>query len=244
MPDAIHTETIHYSAGDTQLKGYLARPDDGAQYPGILVVHEWWGLNDYPKRRAEMLAAQGYAAMAIDMYGDGKTATSPDEAAGLMQAVLDDANAAPARFQAALDTLRDHAHCNDQAISAIGYCFGGAVVLAMARAGLDLASVASFHGSLQTDSPAQPNAVKARILVCHGNDDAMIPPDHVEAFKQEMDAANAAYEFVGYDGAGHGFSNTAADEKNATFGLPVAYDKAADEDSWTRMLAMFNEVYS
>lgn len=244
MSVAIHTETIHYSTGDTKLKAYLARPDDGAQYPGVMVVHEWWGLNDYPKRRAEMLAEQGYTAMAIDMYGEGKTADTPDEAAGLMQAVLGDAEAGPARFQAALLELRNHAHCNELPISAIGYCFGGAVVLAMARAELDLASVASFHGSLQTESPAQPDAVKARILVCHGNDDAMIPVDHVEAFRAEMDAANAAYEFVGYDGAGHGFSNTAADEKNAKFGLPVAYDENADTDSWSRLLKMLHELYA
>ncbi|MEM8500650.1 MAG: dienelactone hydrolase family protein [Pseudomonadota bacterium] len=244
MSVAIHTETIHYSAGDTQLKAYLARPDDGAQYPGVLVVHEWWGLNDYPKKRAEMLAAQGYCAMAIDMYGEGKTANTPDEAGSLMQAVLSDAEAGPARFQAALQTLRDHAHCNDQPVSAIGYCFGGAVVLAMARAGLDLAGVASFHGSLQTETPAQANSVKARMLVCHGNDDAMIPADHVEAFKAEMDAANAPYEFVGYDGAGHGFSNTAADEKNAKYGLPVAYDENADTDSWSRLLKMLKELYA
>ncbi|MFK7732099.1 MAG: dienelactone hydrolase family protein [Pseudomonadales bacterium] len=244
MSDAILTETIHYAAGDTQLRGYVARPDDGAQYPGVLVVHEWWGLNDYPRRRAEMLAAQGYTAMAIDMYGTGTTADSPDDALGLMQAVLGDTEAGPARFQAALQTLRGHAHCNDLPISAIGYCFGGAVVLAMARAGLDLASVASFHGSLQTDTPAQPNAVKARVLVCHGNDDAMIPADHVQEFKKEMTAANTTYEFVGYDGAEHGFSNAGADEKNARFGLPVAYNEAADLDSWSRMLKMLAEVYA
>ncbi len=243
MSVAILTETIHYSAGDTQLKGYVARPDDGARYPGVLVIHEWWGLNDYPRRRAEMLAAEGYTAMAIDMYGEGKTADAPDEAAGLMQAVLSEPEAGPARFNAALQTLLNHAHCDERPISAIGYCFGGAVVLAMARAGLDLACVASFHGSLQTESPAEANAVKARVLVCHGNDDAMIPNDHVEAFKAEMDAANAGYEFVGYDGAGHGFSNTGADEKNAKFGLPVAYNETADSDSWARLLAMLGDVY-
>jgi dienelactone hydrolase len=128
-------------------------------------------------------------------------------------------------------------------IAAIGYCFGGAVCLTMARLGMDLAGVASFHGALETETPAAAGVVKAKIKVYHGNDDAMVSLESVESFKQEMDAAGADYEFVGYDGAGHGFTSREADANNAKFGLPVGYNQAADEDSWQRLQKFLQSLF-
>jgi dienelactone hydrolase len=243
MP-ALHTETVNYTIGDEAFEGYLACPDDGAAHPCVLVVQEWWGVNDYIRERVDMLAGLGYTAFAVDMYGAGKRATDAGEAGELMNAALGEEGAVPRRFNGALDLVRQRREVDAGKIAAIGYCFGGAVVLTMARGGADLAGVASFHGALATPQPAAPGAVKARILVCHGNEDAMIPAAQVEAFKQEMDAAGANYEFVGYDGALHGFTNPEADANGAKYELPLAYNQAADEDSWNRLQNFLARVFA
>lgn len=237
-------EEITYHAGDVELKGYLVYDAKAEEpRPGVLVVHEWWGQNDYARNRAYMLAQQGYTALALDMYGEGKVAEHPADAEKFMSEVATNMDLMQARFEAAKAVLQGHESVDSEQIAAIGYCFGGAVVLNMARQGADLKGVASFHGSLATAAPAEEGAVQARVLVLHGDEDPMVPPEHVEAFKEEMEAARADYEFVGYPGVTHSFTNPAATEVGERFGLPLAYDENADEDSWARLQAFLKNIF-
>jgi dienelactone hydrolase len=244
---AIKTEEIPYQSADgSQLIGYYAYDDAiKGPRPGVVVVHEWWGLNDYAKRRARDLAELGYSALAIDMYGEGKNPEHPKDAKAFMQAATNDADAASKRFAAGLDLLKKQKQTDPNKIAAIGYCFGGAVVLIAARQGVPLAGVVSFHGALATKTPATPGSVKAKILVEHGALDSMITQDHVTAFKSEMDKAGADYQFVSLDGAKHGFSNPDADRlSHGEHGGPdIGYNKAADESSWADMQAFFRKVF-
>jgi dienelactone hydrolase len=244
---AIKTEEIPYQSVDgSQLIGYYAYDDAiKGPRPGVVVVHEWWGLNDYAKRRARDLAELGYSALAIDMYGEGKNTEHPKDAMAFMQAATKDADAASKRFAAGLDLLKKQKQTDPNRIAAIGYCFGGAVVLNAARQGVPLAGVVSFHGALATKTPATPGSVKAKILVEHGALDSMVTQDHVTAFKSEMDKAGADYQFVSLDGAKHGFSNPAADRlSHGEHGGPdIGYNKAADEKSWADMQAFFKKIF-
>ncbi|MBC9251634.1 dienelactone hydrolase [Pseudomonas alcaligenes] len=241
---AIHTQEIPYTAADgTRLIGYHAWDDALAgPRPGVIVVHEWWGLNDYAKRRARDLAALGYSALAIDMYGDGKNTQHPADAQAFMQAATADAGAARARFNAGLDLLKAQPQTDPARVAAIGYCFGGKVVLDMARQSVPLAAVVSFHGALATTTPATPGSVKARVLVEHGAADSFVSPQQVADFKSEMDKAGADYRFVALPGAKHGFSNPDADAHKG-HGLDIGYQKAADEQSWADMQALLKEVF-
>jgi len=241
----ITADTVTYRAGDTTLKGYLA-VDEAKQgkRPAVLVVHEWWGLNDYIRGRAQKLAELGYTAFAVDMYGDGKTGADPGEAGALMTAALSDRVALEARFKAAVDLVSSQATVDASRIGAIGYCFGGAVVLHAARIGLPLRGVVSFHGSLGSFHAPAPGSVKAKVLVCHGGADALVPDEQIAAFKQEMDAAKADYRFVVYDGALHGYTNPEATEKGKTYGMPLAYQAEADRKSWDDMKRFFAEVFA
>lgn len=240
---AVKGEEVSYQVGDTVMKGYLAY-DDAIQgkRPGVLVVHEWWGHNEYARRRARMLAELGYTALALDMYGDGKQAHHPEEAGKFAAAVRQDLPMARARFDKARDTLAAHPTVDPSRIAAIGYCFGGAVVLQMARDGADLKAVVSFHGSLGTDAPARPGAVKARILVAHGGDDPFIKPEELEGFRREMDAAKASYVVKVYPGASHSFTNPDADHYGHQFNLPLRYNAEADKQSWADMQALFAQT--
>lgn len=224
---------VTYSAGGVTLKGYLARDESqtGTQ-PGVLVVHEWWGHNDYARKRATMLAEMGYVALAVDMYGDGKVAKHPDEAQAFSKEALRDFPVAKGRFEAALNFLREQTQVAKTKIAAIGYCFGGGVVLNMARQGVDLKGVASFHGSLDPLQPAAPGGIHAKILVLTGEADPMVPPAKVEAFKEEMTQAGAAFKVISYPGVTHGFTNPDADALGREFKLPIAYNKEADQQSW------------
>jgi dienelactone hydrolase len=235
-------EEITYSAGDTALEGYLARPDGDAKRPGVLVVHEWWGNNDYPRKRADMLAELGYVALALDMYGEGQVADHPRDAGRLAGEVRQNMDVGEQRFRAALELLASQPDVDPDRIAAIGYCFGGSVVLEMARRGLPLAAVASFHGSLGGLSPVQPGAVKARVLVLNGADDGFIKPEQIEQFKAEMNAAGADYRFVNYPGAMHGFSNPDATESGKKFGIALAYHPEVDARSWEEMQALFDQT--
>lgn len=237
-------EVIKYSAGGTELVGWVEEGSGAAPRPGVLVVHEWWGLTDYPKRRARDLAELGYEALAVDMYGDGKTADNPAAATELMSAALGDVPALEARFQAAVDALKARPGVDGGKIAAIGYCFGGAVVLHQARIGLPLSAVASFHGSLGSFHKPAPGSVKAKILVCHGAADALIPEEDVAAFKKEMDDAGADYRFEAYPGALHGFSNPEATAKGKEYGMPLAYDADADATSWSQMQELFERAFA
>ncbi|MFQ5584701.1 MAG: dienelactone hydrolase family protein, partial [Calditrichia bacterium] len=212
--------------------------------PGILIVHEWWGHNEYARKRARMLAGLGYTAFALDMYGKGKQANHPDNAGKFATEVMQNMDMAKARFMAALDVLKSQDTTDPDKIAAIGYCFGGGVVLQMARMGVDLKGVVSFHGSIVTDTPAQPGAVKAKILVCNGADDPFIKPEQINAFKKEMANAGVDYTFISYPGAKHSFTNPDADKFAKEFGLPLAYNKMADEQSWAAMQEFFKKIFA
>ncbi len=241
---AIVTENIDYPVEGTTMKGYMAYDDSiKGQRPGVLVVHEWWGLNDYARKRARMLAKLGYTAFAVDMYGEGKQAKHPDDAKKFSSAAMKNLPLAKARFTAALDLLRKAKTVDPQRIAAIGYCFGGGMVLQMARGGIDLAGVASFHGMLGTATPAQAGAIKAKILVMTGADDPFVPAEQVAQFKHEMDAAHVDYKVISYPGAKHAFTNPGADKYGKEFQLPLAYNKAADQASWQEMQGFFKQLF-
>ncbi|ANM31121.1 dienelactone hydrolase [Acidobacteria bacterium Mor1] len=240
----IRTEEVTYQVGDESFTGYFAY--DGSTdeaRPGVIVVHEWWGHNDYARDRAEQLAGMGYTALALDMFGSGKLADHPDDAGAFASAVFADIDGAELRFNTALDLLKNHATVDAEKVAAIGYCFGGGVVLHMARVGTDLDAVASFHGMLGAAKTAEPGSIKARVLVYNGADDPMISADAVAAFEEEMDTAGATYEVKNYAGAKHSFTNPGATAVGEKFEMPLAYDEAADKDSWASMAAAFAEVF-
>lgn len=238
----VRGQEVEYKSGDTRLKGYLAYDTAiTGKRPGVLVVHEWWGLNEYTRKRARMLAELGYTALALDMYGEGKQAAHPDDAGKLSGEVRKNMPAAKARFTAARDLLARHETVEAGKIAAIGYCFGGGIVLEMARAGVDLSGVASFHGSLGTASPAKAGKIKARVLVLNGAADPLVTPEHIEKFKKEMSAARADLRFVSYPGAKHAFTNP--DAVGEKFKLPIAYNAEADKKSWEEMKAFFRSIF-
>ena len=201
----INTSRIDYRVGDNIHQAYLVNDDslDGSR-PGVIIVHEWWGVNDYIIDRANQLAELGYVALAIDMYGNGRTAENPDEAGGLMNGVLGDMEAGTEALRAGYELLLEQPSVDEQKTAAIGYCFGGAMVLHMARIGLPLKAVASFHGALGSFHQAQPGSISPRILVCHGEADSMVTMDDVAGFRSEMDVAQANYEVILYANAKHG----------------------------------------
>lgn len=241
---AVVGNPVDYRAGEVMLKGFIAYDDSSnAKRPAVLVVHEWWGHNDYARERARMLAGLGYVALAVDMYGDGRQASHPDEASKFSSEIANNLPLAKARFLAAMDAVGQHPLTDDDRIAAIGYCFGGAVVLTMARQGLDLDAVASFHGALATPQPAQPNTVKAKVLVLHGADDPFVPPEQVEQFRKEMRDAGVDYKFIAYPGASHAFTNPGADHFGHEFNLPLRYNEAADRASWTELQTFLRDVF-
>ncbi len=234
-------EVIHYQVGDTQLKGYMAYPSNAQNAPGVLIVHEWWGNNDYARKRADMLAQLGYVAFALDMYGDNKVTGHPKEANAFMMEVLGTDGLIKQRFMAAYDLLAKHPKSDPERLAAIGYCFGGGVVLSMARSGVDLKGVASFHGSLQGLAPVADD-VSARFVLFNGAEDPFVPEKAIAQFKQEMDSVALPYEFVNYPGAVHGFTNPDATAKGEEYGLPLRYSPEADRDSWEKLQTFFDEV--
>ncbi len=240
----IRGEPVDYVAGDTTLTGYLAY-DDGFsdKRPAILVVHEWWGHDEYARRRARMLAGLGYVALAVDMYGEGKQAQHPADAGKFSGEIQKNMDLGRERFLAAKKILQGHRFTDPGRIGAIGYCFGGGVVLQMARDGMDLGGVASFHGGLTTTNPAKPGAVKAKILVLTGGDDKFVPPEQVEEFQKEMKEARADIRVVSYPGALHSFTNPAADDYAKKFNLPIGYNADADKKSWAEMQTFFKDVF-
>jgi dienelactone hydrolase len=240
----IQGRAVEYSAQGAVMKGYLAYDENvKGKRPGVLVVHEWWGHNEYARKRARMLAELGYTALAVDMYGDGKQAAHPEDAGKFSSEVMKNLDVAKARFIAALDFLRPQPTVNPERIAAIGYCFGGGVVLNMARQGVDLKGVASFHGSLAAVKPARSGEVKAKILVLHGADDKFIPQQQIDAFKEEMKSAGADFQFFSYPGALHSFTNPEADEFAKKFKMPVAYNADADKQSWNELKKFLDRIF-
>ena len=237
----VKTRELEYRQGETVLQGFIAWDDAvRGKRPGVLVVHEWWGHNVHARHQARRLAEAGYIGFALDMFGKGKVATHPQDAQAFVNEVTKDPAVLAARFNAALEQLKRDPHVDTTRLAAIGYCFGGAVVLDMARAGAPLAAVVTFHGALATKAPAQPGKVKARVLVLTGGADPFVPPEQVEAFKREMQAAGVRVEVISYPGAKHGFTNPDAGQ----YGMAqLAYDAEADRQSWAAMLKLFKEVF-
>jgi dienelactone hydrolase len=237
----VTTRDVEYRQGDTVLLGLVAWDDAlPGKRPGVLVVHEWWGLDEHARSQARRLAEAGYVGFALDMYGKGKVTTHPQEAQAFVAEATKDPAVLAARFNAALEQLKQDPHVDPKRIAVIGYCFGGAVALDMARSGADLAAVVTFHGALATKTPASPGKIKARILVLTGSADPFVPPEQVAAFEAEMKAAGARFQVVSHPGAKHGFTNPAA----ATHGMSqLAYDPEADRQSWAAMLKLFSQVF-
>lgn len=240
----IEGKPVEYSAGGVTLKGYIAYDANvKGKRPGVLVVHEWWGQNEYVRKRARMLAEMGYTALALDMYGEGRLASHPDDAGKFSSELMKNFPVAKGRFLAALDFLKKQPTVDPDRIGAIGFCFGGGVVLNMARQGVDLKGVASFHGSLAVVKPDKPTPIKAAVRVYNGADDKFIPAEAIEALKKEMADQKVNFKFVNYPGAVHSFTNPEATELGKKFSMPIAYNAAADKESWADMQKFFKEIF-
>ena len=228
-------QDVTYQAGGQTMDGYLVTPEGAtatARKPAVIVVHEWWGNNEYSHMRARRFAELGYTALAIDMFGEGKQASDPDQAKKLAGEVYASPQTLLTRFGAGLDFLKKQPGVDPARIVAVGYCFGGSVALAAARAGLPLDVVGSFHGGLATKSPARAGTVKAKVFVANGGADPMVKPEDLVAFEKEMKDARVTYELVNYPGALHAFTNPKATETGKKFNMPIAYDEQADKKSW------------
>ena len=235
------TEPVEYRRGDLTFRGLLA--DDPARIsrrPGVLLVHEAWGLGDHVKARAVRLAELGYVAFAVDMFGEGRQASTTEEGLGWTKALRADVMEMRARIRLAFDVLAARPEVDAQRIAGIGYCFGGSSILELARSGAPVRGVVSFHGNLSTTKPAERGHVCAKILSLTGDDDPFIPMTQVHAFIEEMKNARADYQVAIYGGARHSFTNPKADERGLA---GVAYDRSADERSWNAMHAFFQEVF-
>ncbi len=240
----IRGEEVTYSTDSTTMIGYLAKEvSTNEKRPGIIVIHEWWGHNDYVRERADMLAEMGYTALAVDMYGDGKQAQHPEDAGKFAGMVMSNMDEAKARFMQALETLKADPTVDPEKIAAIGYCFGGSVALTMANAGMDLDAVAAFHSGLQLPVMPQEGQLTAKVLVCNGADDPFVPAEQVAAFTAAMDSAKADYKYIAYEGAVHGFTSKGADSLGQKFELPLAYNAEADQKSWQEMQDLFDSVF-
>jgi len=241
---AIKATEVVYKIDGKEFTGYIAYDDAIAgKRPGVLVVHEWWGHNSYARKRAEMLAALGYTALAVDMYGTGKLAEHPKDAQAMATSINKDFSVAKARFDKAHEVLKNHSTVDPAMTAAIGYCMGGGIVLNIARGGAELAGVVSFHGSLGPKQKAMPGKVKAKLRVYNGAADPFVKPEQIVAFEAEMKAAGVDYTIKHYEGVKHSFTNPEADVFASKFNMPLGYDKAADEDSWAGMQAFFKEIF-
>ncbi|GMU93098.1 MAG: hypothetical protein AMXMBFR4_21560 [Candidatus Hydrogenedentota bacterium] len=238
---AVKTEMIEYKDGGTVLEGMLAYDDSSTEKrPGVLVVHEWWGLNDHAKTSARRLAEEGFVAFAADIYGKGVKTDDPAVAGNLSGEFRTDREKLRRRAKAGLDVLRSFQFTDPAKLAAIGYCFGGMTVLELARSGEPMQGVVSFHGALNSPAPAVAGNIKARVLICHGADDPFVPDEEVAAFKREMDEAKADYAFKAYAGAQHSFTNPDVDRHKLD---GAKYNAAADKQSWADMKAFFEEIF-
>lgn len=239
----VKEEDITYTADTVTLHSYVAyNQNDTSIRPVVIVVPEWWGLNDYAKGRARQLAELGYLAIAIDVYGNGQTADNPDKAKALAMPFYQNPAMGKQRFDAALNKIKTYPMADTSRVAAIGYCFGGGLVLNVARLGEDIKGVVSFHGSL-LGTPVNKELLKANILVCHGEADPFVPATEVAGFKKQMDSVGAAYTFKGYAGATHAFTNPNATEMGNKFSLPIAYNAAADTASFKDMQDFFGKLF-
>lgn len=237
----LKAEAVSYADDTTQLQGFAAYDANKKNSPVILIVHEWWGLNDYVKNRAQQLAELGYFAFAVDMYGEGKKGNDPNEAGALASPFYQDPSLAEARIKAAWEKIKTYEQADTDNAVAIGYCFGGSMVLTAAKAGFPFKGVVSFHGGLAGMAPEK-DKIKAEILVCHGGADQFVPEAEVNKFKTQMDSVGAQYTFKVYEGATHAFTNPDATENGKKFNIPIAYNEKADKDSWKDFMDFLDKV--
>ncbi len=242
-PAMIKGEEVTYQDGSITLKGYVAfNEKQKGKRPAIIVVPEWWGNNDYTRMRARMLAELGYIAIAADMYGDGKIAANPTDAQAFATPFYKDPQLGKSRIEAALKKILGYPQADAAKLAAIGYCFGGSMVLNAAKMGMDFKGVVSFHGGL-AGVPATPGTTKANILVCHGGADKFISAAELKNFRDNLDAVKAPYTFKSYEGATHAFSNPNATPTGKKFNMPIEYNEAADKQSWIDMKEFFKIIF-
>jgi len=242
-PSAIREEIVTYKVAGVTFKGFVAYNESTKEKrPAVLIVHEWWGLNDYSKMRARKLAELGYIAMAVDMFGDGKIAANPKEAQDFTMPFYKDPQLGKSRLDAAIKKIKEYSQTDPRNIAAIGYCFGGYIVLNSAKLGADLKGVVSFHGGLGGVTPDK-KLLKAKILVCHGASDKFVSQKDVEGFKHQMDSISADYSFKVYANATHAFTNPDATKIGKEFNMPIEYNAEADKDSWNDMKAFLNRLF-
>ncbi|MHA6727258.1 dienelactone hydrolase family protein [Chryseobacterium sp. A301] len=238
----LHTKVLEYDANGISHKGYVAYDSTRAgSLPIVLVIPEWWGLNDYAKGRADQLASLGYYAVALDYYGNGKAVQTPEEAQKEATVFYQDPSKGQAIYQAVKATLAKDSKADGSKIAVMGYCFGGAQALNLGRQNQELKGVVSFHGNLQTG--VKPTNSKVKYLVLNGEADNFVPAEEIAAFKKEMDSAKIDYKFVNYPGAVHAFTNPASTEVGKKFDMNIAYNKEADEKSWEEMKAFFSSIF-
>ncbi len=237
-------EEISYKSADgITLKGYVAYDENKkGKRPAIIVIPEWWGNNDYARYRADMLAGLGYIAIAADMYGNGKEGPTPKEAQELATPFYQNPQLAKERIEAAVSKIKEYEQTDAAQLACIGYCFGGSMSLNAANLGMDFKGVVSFHGGLAV-VPAEAGKTTAKVLVCHGAADKFISDEELQKFKENMDAAKVDYTFISYPDATHAFSNPDATENGKKFGIPIAYNMAADKKSWEDMKAFFKKLF-
>ena len=237
----MRAESLEYQDGDVTLKGFVALDDQSDhKRPGILVMPEAFGLGQQAKNRALRLASLGYAALAGDPYGNGLEVSDLQQAIQHAGAIREDNAKFRQRIRAGLDALMALPQVDTDRLAVMGYCMGGSCSLEMARDGAPLRGVVSFHGALETASPAEPGKVQAKVLVCHGADDPFVPVEHVNAFEEEMTKAGVDWQLISYGGTVHSFTNPEADGSIEG----ICYNKQADERSWQAMRAFFDEIFA
>lgn len=239
----IREESVVYTDKGDTLRGFIAYDESiTTKRPAVLIVPEWWGLTEYPKVRARELAKLGYVAMAVDMYGNGKVAEDPKTAGTYAMVWYKDPAAAQRRIEAAAAVVKANAATDSSKLLAIGYCFGGSMVLNAAKLGSDFKGVMSFHGALEGGVVPQKGLTKARIFVANGEADTFVSAAQIAAFKKQLDSVGAPYTFKQYPGALHAFTNPGSTETGKKFNMPIAYNAAADTTSWKDMQDFFNSI--
>lgn len=237
----IKTREVEYEQGGTKLTGFFAWDDAGDEKrPGVLVVHEWWGLNDYARSRAKQLAGLGYVAFALDMYGEGKVTEHPEQAGEWSAKIRENTDRWRARALAGLDVLKGHGRVDPERLAAIGYCFGGSTVLQLACAGAGLDGVVSFHGGMIPPEAVPSDGISTHILICQGGADAFVSDESIASFRAALEKVGADYEINYYGGARHSFTNPDADSKGIE---NLKYNAVADRRSWRDMQQLFTELF-